>query len=341
MQKILTPLAGAILVSGALIVAGSAAGVDRLQNGYELTESFSNEDGDAEAFYRIVDQSEAGFGISYSSTLGTFVTRSIRADDRARSNTYAIVFANEMPRQLPGTTSLGISSDTLVALRENGSVPLTLMYSSTQSTIGGSLVLDGEMKFPVIIGNQVVELNALRAHGVFRNGAYAAEGKFVFLNNRRNPLTLAYEIKFNSERAPRLLRITRVVSGPAQASAMEQALSTLGKLEIYGIHFDFGKATIQANTDTLLTEIANMLKNNPGWTLSIQGHTDSIGGEAVNQNLSLRRAQSIVSALVNRFGIGRNRLEAVGHGMSQPKATNNTLEGRALNRRVELVRTDT
>ncbi len=331
-----------LAMSCAMALEVRAGGVDRLQEGYELTESFSSDlGGDAEAFYRITSYSAKGIGIAYSSTLGTVAIREVRADDRVKSNTFMLGFATSMPQRLPGSTSLGISADTLVLLRENGSVPIILVHNSRMETIGGVLTSKGEVKFPIIIDNKVVELNGIRARGVFQNGAYAGEGEFIFFNNRNNPLVLEYSIKFNWEHNPRVLKITRLVAGPSQISEMEQALSTFGKLELYGIHFDFGKASIQANTNQLLEQIAKMLKNNSGWTLAVEGHTDSIGGEAVNQALSLRRAQSVISALVNRYGIKRNRLTAVGHGMSEPKASNDTLEGRALNRRVELVRTDT
>ena len=74
--------------------------------------------------------------------------------------------------------------------------------------------------------------------------------------------------------------------------------------------------------------------------LSIQGHTDSLGAEKYNRDLSQQRAASVVSALVNQYGVDPARLLAMGFGESKPKASNDTLQGRALNRRVELVRND-
>ena len=81
------------------------------------------------------------------------------------------------------------------------------------------------------------------------------------------------------------------------------------------------------------------MKNNSTWRLQINGHTDSIGGEAANLVLSEARAASVKTALVN-LGIAPGRLQSAGLGESQPKGDNGTLQGRALNRRVELVRTD-
>jgi outer membrane protein OmpA-like peptidoglycan-associated protein len=81
------------------------------------------------------------------------------------------------------------------------------------------------------------------------------------------------------------------------------------------------------------------LKNNPLWTLQVVGHTDSIGDPGYNQRLSEARAQAVVLALGKR-GIDPARLSYQGMGASNPIGDNRTLQGRALNRRVELVRTD-
>ena len=79
--------------------------------------------------------------------------------------------------------------------------------------------------------------------------------------------------------------------------------------------------------------------HNPTWTLQINGHTDSIGDQAYNQKLSAARAKAVAAALIKR-GIAGQRLQTAGLGPTQPKGDNATLQGRALNRRVELVRTD-
>ena len=121
---------------------------------------------------------------------------------------------------------------------------------------------------------------------------------------------------------------------------MEQTLRTIRKMDIYGIHFDFDKATLRPEASRLIADIGETLKLNPTWTLAIIGHTDSIGEAEYNQQLSLARAKSVVASLVKVHGIAPNRLSAVGAGESQPKAPNDTLQGRAENRRVELSRTD-
>ncbi|MEZ5331848.1 MAG: OmpA family protein [Thermoanaerobaculia bacterium] len=111
-----------------------------------------------------------------------------------------------------------------------------------------------------------------------------------------------------------------------------------GRVEVYGIYFDFDSATLKPESDPVLSRIAAVLERNPGWHLSIEGHTDSVGEEAYNQDLSERRAAAVEQALVERWEIAPDRLTTAGFGESRPKASNETLAGRAENRRVELVR---
>ena len=119
--------------------------------------------------------------------------------------------------------------------------------------------------------------------------------------------------------------------------AMQKALETKRLYDLYGIHFDVDKATIRPETQPLFDDIAQVLKNFPMWRLRIVGHTDSTGDAARNQLLSLQRANAVKLALVDR-GIQDSRLETEGAGQNQPVASNDTPEGRALNRRVALIR---
>ncbi len=120
---------------------------------------------------------------------------------------------------------------------------------------------------------------------------------------------------------------------------MEQALATKHHYDLYGIHFDFDKAVIQPDSNALLDDVATTLKHFPKWRLRITGHTDSTGDAAYNEELSMNRANAIKQALVER-GIDASQLETSGTGEKQPVASNDTPEGQALNRRVELVRLD-
>ncbi|MCF8131422.1 MAG: OmpA family protein, partial [Deltaproteobacteria bacterium] len=100
--------------------------------------------------------------------------------------------------------------------------------------------------------------------------------------------------------------------------------------------FDFNKYQIKTAFYPHLDEIVMVLKQNPDMVVEIQGHTDNVGSEAYNRKLSENRAKAVKNYLI-RKGINDQRLIAVGFGKSRPKTTNRTEEGRALNRRVELL----
>lgn len=114
-------------------------------------------------------------------------------------------------------------------------------------------------------------------------------------------------------------------------------IEQFGTVSLYGIYFDFDKASIQQESAPALLAVANYLKNNPAINLYIIGHTDMKGNLPYNLALSEKRAQAVVEALVNQHQIKRDRLQGKGVGPLAPKSTNRTEEGRRLNRRVELV----
>lgn len=123
----------------------------------------------------------------------------------------------------------------------------------------------------------------------------------------------------------------------ADAESMLQDIKNMGKVAIYGIYFDFNKADVKPESEPTLTEISKLLKQNPTLNLYIVGHTDNIGSLNANMNLSQRRAEAVLQALITKHGIDKKRLAAHGVGPLCPAAPNTTEEGRAKNRRVELV----
>jgi OOP family OmpA-OmpF porin len=133
-------------------------------------------------------------------------------------------------------------------------------------------------------------------------------------------------------------RMIRISYPKPNASHVEEKLNTTGRAEVYGIYFDFAKATIRPESEPVLKDIADVMAKNPSWKLSVEGHTDNIGGAAANQDLSTRRAAAVRQVLVDRYHVEPGRLTPAGFGASRPKDTNDTLEGRARNRRVELAR---
>jgi len=124
----------------------------------------------------------------------------------------------------------------------------------------------------------------------------------------------------------------------ADAKSLAQDIRTTGHASVYGIHYDFNKATVKPETEQNLKEIAKLLKQNPDLNLYVVGHTDNVGNIAYNMKLSQTRAEAVVKALVTKYGVAQNRFDPYGVGPLAPVASNETEEGRAKNRRVELVK---
>jgi OOP family OmpA-OmpF porin len=124
----------------------------------------------------------------------------------------------------------------------------------------------------------------------------------------------------------------------ADAKSLAQDISTTGHASVYGIHFDFNKATVKPESEPTLKEIAKLLKQNPNLNLYVVGHTDNVGKIDYNMELSRARADAVKKALETSYGVTQNRLDSYGVGPLAPVASNETEEGRALNRRVELVK---
>lgn len=115
-------------------------------------------------------------------------------------------------------------------------------------------------------------------------------------------------------------------------------LITEGRLTTYGITFDVNKADLRPDSYGTLKEIASVLKENPAVNVKIIGHTDSDGDDALNLDLSKRRAESVRNQLSSKFGIDASRMQTEGAGETKPVAPNDTPAGKAMNRRVEFIK---
>ncbi len=116
-----------------------------------------------------------------------------------------------------------------------------------------------------------------------------------------------------------------------------ETLDAAGSIALYGIPFDFDKATQQQASGKQLHDVLTLLHTNPDLRLEIQGHTDSDGSADYNLQLSQRPAESVRQYLL-LFGIEASRLQAKGYGESMPIVPNNSEDNKAKNRRVDLVR---
>lgn len=122
-----------------------------------------------------------------------------------------------------------------------------------------------------------------------------------------------------------------------EAAEMAERIAAEGRIALYGIYFDTDSAAIRPDSKPALDEIGELLRNDAGLKLLVVGHTDNQGGFDYNIDLSGRRAAAVTGALVNDYGISTDRLKPWGVGYTAPVAANATEEGRAMNRRVELV----
>ena len=122
------------------------------------------------------------------------------------------------------------------------------------------------------------------------------------------------------------------------AAALASDITRTGHSAVYGIYFDTGKADVKPESDAALKEIAKLLQGDPSLKLYVVGHTDNVGTLASNMDLSRRRANAVTQVLATKYGVASARLSAQGDGPTAPVASNDSEDGRAKNRRVELVK---
>ena len=288
------------------------------------------------AFIDGIDES----GVHQQSTIPRKVLRA----DLANSQLQIFGFYSTDPPVVTGTTALGPSLAVVHELIEKGRAAYSFRNFSTLPTISGTLVRGAaaNVKFPVLVNGQRVELNAIHATGQMALGSATRPFEQFILAQPQYPISLriAYgprggAFPFEADFAREIVRIDFPVQ---QASALADALAKNCHVEVPGIYFDFNEATLKAQSKRALQDVAAVLSQQPKRHVSIEGHTDNIGSEKYNDDLSARRAATVKAALVEEFRIDPATIATKGLGLRRPVETNDTLAGRARNRRVELVR---
>ncbi len=355
-----------MLVFAVALVAGAPGRAAELQERIPLVEgltivtAIAETRGDYESIKTVAAVGADSIQVTYAAEMTNgrrlAATRPVLRKDLAAAREYRQEFMNGDTRAYPGTTVLGPSSAVIADLNAKGEA----LFTAYTRTYGGlrkvtaTITKVGLVKYPVLLNGARVELDAIHARG-----DYAREtAEFWFLNDAANPLTLRYH--FVEKKSPEVEKIEQMTGGkmkvpmreyaldvvrityqpPAAppAAALESKLEKEGRAEIHGIYFDFDKATLKPESTPVLQEIAALLVRQPAWALDIEGHTDSVGTEAHNMTLSKQRADAVKHALVTEYGIAAARLTPAGFGASKPRESNDTLAGRARNRRVELVK---
>lgn len=158
---------------------------------------------------------------------------------------------------------------------------------------------------------------------------------------------IAYQLtgSYCKELDGRVVAIVDVIEGSemeqkmvvVDAGAMAKSIAAEGRVALYGIHFDPAKAEVKPESRDALEQIAKLLAGNRALKLLVVGHTDNTGGYAGNLDLSRKRAEAVVSALVSTHRVEGKRLQAAGVSFASPVASNASEDGKAKNRRVELV----
>jgi outer membrane protein OmpA-like peptidoglycan-associated protein len=298
------------------------------------------------------------------------VYRDIPIADLARSTLYLQQFHERAPVKVPGTTAIGTSAAVLRSLKTTGAAELGIF-----NPLSGEMSADPKkhpsvydyqmvdtiarverepVMMPLTVNGARVELPAIHARGDY----VGDKSEFFFLDDESNPIALRFRIGIGAIRVGggasgakpadrdtlQVVKIAYRCAGPAttiaapRISMLEQALEKAGRVDVYDIYFSFNSDVIRDESKPTLDELGDLLHRHPDWRLAIEGHTDNIASDTYNLDLSQRRAAAVKNALVGGYAIDASRLTTAGYGESRPKDTNDTLEGRARNRRVELVR---
>jgi outer membrane protein OmpA-like peptidoglycan-associated protein len=264
--------------------------------------------------------------------------RNLCAVDLLNAREYETGFGVGTPKMIPGATMFTLSRAVFADLKAGHPAVLTF-YDARENITGGydlngvskgtlSRVENNDVPYSIIVNGTRRDLPTLHVEGTL--GARTFE--LWILDDAANPVVLNMQVHNSS------FHVTYVKITFPEKKKIEQQLAQTGHADIYGVYFDFDKAVPRPESAPVMNEIAQALKDNPSWKLEIEGHTDNVGGNEYNLNLSDQRARGIMHSLATQYGINSDRLSAKGFGQTHPKATNDTAEGRALNRRVELVR---
>jgi outer membrane protein OmpA-like peptidoglycan-associated protein len=238
---------------------------------------------------------------------------------------------------IPGTTSLGPSKKFVRALVDTGRAEYRFRGFAFNDVGSGILTKTGVVKFPVLINGRRVDLPAVRAQGQMTLGGASAPFELVVLDHPRHPLALRIANGGRGEGFPFKPRFAReIVRIDYADEGMRETLERECRVEVPGIYFDFNRDTLKPQSAPALTQIAHTLREMKGRRMVIEGHTDNVGGDAYNDDLSARRAHAVRAALLTEHGVAADQLTTRGFGERKPVESNDTIAGRARNRRVEL-----
>lgn len=334
--------------------------------GLTYVSSVSGPAGDYEPIVTIDTVTARAVELSYSAQVQTSsgivdidAKRTVLLEDLANATLEAPWFSATMARTIPGTTAMGPSRAVLRALKAGDTVRLGVFTQGGSSlparrevhpnayesvaTYPLHRVEPQPVGIPVTVNGEKVTLPAIHAAGTY----FDEHVEFFLLDDEDNPMSLGSRTTSMAGGPPSGSSAIKITFRCGESSArlpvtgadrLERALRETGRAEVYDIYFDFNSDRIRQQSDSTLQDIVTVLGRHPDWKLSIEGHTDSVASDRFNLELSQRRSAAVKLALTGRYSIDPHRLTTAGYGESRPIDRNDTPEGRARNRRVELVR---
>lgn len=263
--------------------------------------------------------------------------RNVRTADQLHSRNVRLTWHSSDRENMTGNVP-GISCDVFSELHRTGKSQLTYLnvtamagFAITRSKLRGTVSVVDRKPYSVLVNRVRVALPALHVAGTLSDEESRETFDIQVSDDPDNPLLLRARFEKNE------LRVTSI-EFPLAGNQLEHQLATAQSVELSGIYFKFGSAELRPESDALLSQLAGVLKSHTDWKFRIDGHTDSVGSDAANLQLSERRSAAVRVALVERFGVTAGQLTTRGLGETQPKESNDTDSGRARNRRVEFVR---
>ena len=345
-----------------MLPRGSAAQSPSLHlppaKGVSIVQTLATSRGDRESVHRVSEVTSEGLWWTWE-----LVEVSGASDTSRRTLRYAELnadiadairlrafHADTAVERHPGYTMHAISRAVFRRLRTAGSDSFQVMTVEAPGggPLGGgraapvrwqgrlSLVSASPVAFPVLLNGRRTEVPALHVRGRLTARGRRWEPELWVLADSAYPLILKWIGAHGG--AGNTLQTVRIDLPADGLPDVERDLAAACRAELPGIYFGFNSAVLDATSDRALAAVAGLLAKHPEWTLTLEGHTDSIGSAASNRTLSERRVAAVRARLMSNYRVDGARLRTSGLGSGRPREPNATVEGRARNRRVELVR---
>ncbi|MFN8573034.1 MAG: OmpA family protein [Gemmatimonadaceae bacterium] len=325
-----------------------------LVRGLTMVSVLHRPDGDRENTVEVQDVSAAGATYAWryrelsagGQTDTVTYRRFVSAADLAGAPRMNAVFRSDGIQEVPGYTAFTLSRGLLRRVQTEGPTTFTLValdeakggnagggaFATSQVPYRGALSLVSRTPEPLslLVNGKRTAVPTLHLTAKVAYQERKADFDVWVLADSVHPLIVKTNL------GPRQFLMIRV-DLPGDG-AVESELASSCRAELPGIYFAFASAELQPASDASLGQVGALLKRHAEWSLVVEGHTDSIGDASSNRALSMRRAEAVRTALIERYAVPATRLRALGFGDTHPREPNATIEGRARNRRVELTR---